>query len=310
MPIIPLTRSISHRIIFKEIVLHHAFLFGILNSMKITLLCLTCLFLSSAVKAEVLFKDVGIIGLMSHDIFAWDRVNEVNTENGRLDLSTIFDYDNGTRWEKGGNPKNAENSPVYTITKMLVSFYKKELKQQSPVIARQKTVSLFHSMIKDSFSRITGLEFPVQGLDRSVTNTEQAALRAMHDILPGRAKLYGRLLMKDFEVTNFLFAKLILNEKELNQVLPYFNGDYADEYKHIKIPFTSKFVNLKEVDGKFIEKFSPYRQADMLEELARVGRGELLISEVSFIQHIQELVAKAICPRGNSWMPQDISCNP
>lgn len=246
---------------------------------------------------------------MSHDIFAWDRVKEVNTENGRLDLSTIFDFDNGNRWEKGGNPKNAENSPVYTITKMLVGFYKKELKQHSPFIARQKTVSLFHSMIKDSFNRITGLEFPLQGLDRSVTNTEQAALRAMHDILPGRAKLYDRPLMKDFNVTNFIFAKLFLNQKELDQVITYFNGDYDAEYKHIKIPFTSKFLNLKEVDGKFIEKFSPYRQADMLEELSKVGRGELLISEVSFIHHIQDLVAKAICPRGNQWMPQDIICH-
>lgn len=276
--------------------------------MKMTMLCLSFLFLSFTVRAEILMKDVGIIGLMSHDIFAWDKTTEQNTENGRLDLSTIFDFDNGKRWKKGGNPKNAENSPVYTITMMLVEHYKNNLKRLSPEHARQETVSLFHSMIKDSFERMTGLEFPTQGLSLSVNNIEQASLRAMHDILPGRVKVFDRPLMKDFEITNFLFAKFKLNEKELNQVIPYFDGDYAAEFKHIKIPFTDKFVNLKEVDGKFIEKFSPYKQADMLAELGKVGAGEMLLSEVSFIHHIHDLVAKAICPNNNQWMPQDIVC--
>jgi hypothetical protein len=161
-------------------------------------------------------RDIGIIGLMSHDLFAWDRVKEVNTENGRLDLSTIFDYEGGKRWEEGGNPKNAENAPVYTITLKLVSYYKSQLKLMNAIEARKRTVVYFHKMVKVSFERLSGLPWPTEGRDDLVTNTEQAALRAMHDILPGRAKLFDGL-RKSFDVTNFLNAKIKLSEKELNQ---------------------------------------------------------------------------------------------
>lgn len=259
--------------------------------------------------AAVLLKDIGIIGLSSHDLFTWDRVNEVNTENGRFDLSTIFDWEDGKRWKKGGNPKNAENAPVYTVTMILVDHYQAELKKGlSKEDARRSTVKLFHEMIKDSFTRLSGMPFPQEGMNQDVTNTEQAALRGMHDILPGKVKLIDRRFRKELVLTNFLTAKTRLNEKELNQEIPYFDGDYDYEYQNIKIPFSKKTINLKKVDGEFIEKFSPYKQADMLSELKLVGEGRLNISEVSFVQHLEELYAKGICPLDNKWMPQEITC--
>lgn len=271
-------------------------------------IALVLLFLTFNSQASVLLRDVGVIGLMSHDIFAWDRKNEVNTENGRLDLSTIFDWDNGKRWEKGGNPKNAENSPVYTITMILVNNYKKELKTSTPEAARKNTVILFHHMIKHSYERLSGQTFPVNGRLENVNNIEQAALRGFHDILPGRVKLFDRMFKQELVLTDAFSAKHILNEKELNQELKTFDGDYDYEYKNIKIPFTTIKVNLKEVDKTFIEKFSPYKQADMLNDLAKVGRGELLIQDVFFMTHIEDLVSKAICPQDNKWMPQGIFC--
>ncbi len=95
---------------------------------------LLSLLFTSNVHSKALLRDVG-------DIFAWDHKAEVNTENGRLDLSTIFDYEGGARWKKGGNPKNGENSPVYTITMKLADFYKAELKKSNPEIARQKLMT-------------------------------------------------------------------------------------------------------------------------------------------------------------------------
>ena len=118
---------------------------------KVICLYFVCLLFIPSVKADGLLKDIGIIGLASHDIFAWDRKKEINTENGRLDLSTIFDYENGDRWKKGGNPKNTENSPVWSITKRLVNFHKKQLKIVDKVEARKRTVKHFHEMIKLSF---------------------------------------------------------------------------------------------------------------------------------------------------------------
>lgn len=274
--------------------------------MKTSLLLLVLI--SFPLKAQVLLKDIGVIGLMSHDIFAWDHKTEVNTENGRLDLSTIFDWEDGKRWRKGGNPKNGENAPVYTVTMELVKFYAHERRSFGDVIARQNTVIHFHKMIKESFTRITGLPFPTKGRRENVTNLEQAALRGLHDILPGRVQLFRGPVFKDFALTNFLLAKLRLNEKEMNQVIPFFDGDYAPEYQHIRVPFKKDPIDLKKIDEAFIEKFSPYKQEDMLQALGKVGRGEKALSEVFFMRHVFDLVAKAICPEGNQWMPQKVSC--
>lgn len=277
---------------------------------KILFIIMVSNFMIASAASEVLLKDIGVIGLASHDLFTWDRENEVNTENGRLDLSTIFDYEDGRRWEKGGNPKNAENAPVWSITKRLVQFYKSELSINNETQARINTVKFFHQMIKESYVRLSGLEFPSFAVDENVTNTEQAVLRALHDILPGKAKIYRRFFpVREFKLTNFLFAKFYLNEKELNQKIAYFNGDYDQEYKEIKIPFTRRVINLKEVDGAFIEKFSEYNQARMLAELKRVGDGDIAISEVYFIHHVKELFQKGLCSKNNKWIQNNLICN-
>lgn len=259
--------------------------------------------------AQVQLRDIGVIGLASHDLFAWDKSKEENTENGRLDLSTIFDYDHGRRWKKGGNPKNTENAPVWSITRQLVNHYKNQLKNKNPKEARIATVDYFHEMIKDSFQRLSGLEFPSFTVNEPVNNTEQAVLRALHDILPGKAKLFRKSFpVKEFKLTDFIFSKFYLNEQELSQSIHYFDGDYDYEYKEIKIPFTNKIVNLKQVDGDFIEKFSPYKQEEMLAELKRVGNGEIHISEVYFIHHLKELFQKGLCSKNNQWIVNDLNC--
>jgi cell division protein FtsB len=130
----------------------------------------------------------------------------------------------------------------------------------------------------------------------------------MHDILPGRVNTFHRIGMKSFDLTNFLFAKFKLNNDELNQELKDFNGDYDEEYKHIKIPFSKVEINLKEVDRKFIEKFSPYKQEDMLKELARAGRGDIRANDIYFMHHLHDLVSKAICSKERPVMPQEVPC--
>lgn len=260
-------------------------------------------------QASVLLKDIGVMGLASHDMFTWDRVNEVNLENGRLDLSTIFDYESGKRWKKGGNPKNAENAPVYTVTMNLVKSYKAFIKEGlSESDARKATVKAFHHMVRESYSRMTGFHFPQSGLNESVTNTEQAAMRGLHDILPGRVKLFDRIGRRELNVTNVWFAKTRLNEKEMNQEIAFYNGDYDLEYQAIKIPFSRKVINLKKVDAEFIDKFSPYSQDEMLSELKLMGEGKISSHDVKFMQHLKELFAKGICPVDDNWMPE-VSCH-
>ena len=265
--------------------------------------------LSGSVSAQVLLKDIGGMGLASHDLFTWNKETKTNEENGRLDLSTIFDYEGGSRWEKGGNKKNAENAPVYTVTMYLISEFKKYGNRGASFeTARKLVVKKFHSMVKESFQRLTGLTFPNKGIKGPVTNTEQAVMRALHDILPGKVKAFNRKRFGQkrdiITITNIWNAKILLNKKEMNQEIGYFNGDYDPEYLKILVPF--KYINLKEIDAAYISEFSAYNQSEMLEELKRVGEGEIKIHEVSFIHHMSELFSKAICS-DNKWMPK-VTC--
>jgi hypothetical protein len=132
----------------------------------------------------------------------------------------------------------------------------------------------------------------------------------MHDILPGRVNIIrGRFFpIKSFSLTNFIYRKLNLNEKELNQEIAYFNGDYDEEYKNIKIPFTFIKINLKQVNAKFIEKFSDYKLNDMLLELKKVGDEEMDITEVSFLHHVKQLFQKGFCSTDNKWITNTIAC--
>ena len=260
-------------------------------------------------------RDIGVVGLLSHDLFAWDSETETNTENGRVDLSTIFDYANGTRVNEGGDDKNEENAPVFTITMNLVELYKDLMNAgKTAEEARKLTVVDFHAQVRESFVRLTDLPFPDRGLNANVTNIEQAVFRSMHDILPGRARYLGRglirtLFIRSFKVTNLFLAKTMLNEQELDQELKDFDGRYDTEYQKIKIPFAGITINLTEADRFFIEKFSPYIQVDMLAQLAKVGNGEIPMSSVDFMTHATTLARKAICGTGNKWMPQDVPCD-
>ncbi|WP_141735526.1 hypothetical protein [Oligoflexus tunisiensis] len=277
------------------------------HNWKLGVLLVGCLIGWKAEAAQL--RDIGVIGLMSHDIFSWDSKKAENTENGRLDLSTIFDYDEGKSWKTGGNPKNCENAPVCTITMRLVNFYQEQLKTLAADEARRSTVVLFQTWVKESYVRLSGLDLPTAAWDEAPNNIEQAALRAMHDILPGKVILYHRPSLTTLDLTNALFAKLQLNEDELNQEIAPFDGDYDAEYKAIKIPFSNMVLNLMEVDRKFIETYSPYKQADMLADLRRAGLGEIKMQDVFFMHHIADLMAKALCFKGNIWMPDDLPCS-
>lgn len=264
------------------------------------------LFLSFNVSASTVYlKDVGVMGFASHDLFEWDAKNERNLENGRLDLSSFFDHPEKS-WKKGGNPKNAQNAAVWSVTKHFVKKYKELLKSGlDEVSARREITAYYHQLVKESFERFTGLSFPEVGMNEDVTDLEQACMRGLHDILPGKIKLY-RPIFKEFDLTNALTAKTVLNEKEMNQVIPYYDGKYDEAYLHVKIPFSRKVIDLNKIDGDFIKKFSPWTQEEMLADLGRVGRGEIALGDVFFMHHIHELFAKGICPQG--LMPE-VACH-
>ncbi|MGI0118208.1 hypothetical protein [Zooshikella sp. RANM57] len=277
--------------------------------------------------------DVGVMGLASHDLFQWNGKTQQNVENGRLDLSTIFDYQDGERILQGGNPKNISNAPVYTITQTLVSFYngkKQSLllsghfsEEQAHSIARKETVKFFIGMIKESYPRFTGKEFPTTALNSLVTNEEQAVMRALHDVLPRTIEVVRGFDNQPFSVTDYKYAMTFLSSAELSQPIKMYDGKYDPAYLNVLVPGRDGLqkVNLKEKDQTFIETQTDYKLEQMLAELKRYGRQQNnqqfplnLIEATSFGYHLQALFAKGLCKYNtdgttNEWMLDSVVCN-
>ncbi|MAF90912.1 MAG: hypothetical protein CL674_06525 [Bdellovibrionaceae bacterium] len=259
--------------------------------------------LVGSAQSDLRVRDIGVIGLFSHDIFTWDHKEKINLENGVLDLSTIFEYDGGSRWQKGGNPKNEENAPVYTFTMELVEYYLWKSESLDPVQARKETVKYFIAQVIESYQRLTDEVYFFEANSESANNVEQASLRAMHDILPGWIKLFRDGEVEDYKVTGFWGRKKRLNQWEMQQSISAFNGDYDEEYKNINIII--KKINLKKIDRAFIEDFSPYKQEDMLEELKLFGERKIRFTDLSFGHHLTDLLNKSLDSRKSEWLPRN-----
>ncbi|MCC7460724.1 MAG: hypothetical protein IT286_05420 [Proteobacteria bacterium] len=282
---------------------------------------------SEAVK--VLVKDIGIMGLASHDLFAWDHRKQTNKENGRLDLSTLFGntldgvYADGSDWYKaqywkhGGNKKNRENAPVYTVTQQLMKEFELQIQQgKDPTTARLHVLKKFHGMVRDSFVRLAGLPFPQAGnTAAAVNNQEQAAMRILHDILP------GQILMQNgqwFDVTQFKTAQTFLCDEDMNCAIKTFDGDYDAEYKAIRIPLVKWLgihfkLNLQNIDRKFI--INAGLDPDLAaQQLLEIGEGKRSMSDTFFAPYLIELFAKAQSSLNtdetvNTWVEQVVATN-
>lgn len=293
-------------------------------------IAILCLSLSlQAKERKLLLMDIGVIGLASHDLFVWDKDTKQNLENGRIDLSTIFDYQNGANIDDGGNPKNATNAAVYTVTQNLVSYFKGKkmtyllsrrfTEEQAYSMARKETAAHFIALIKDSYQRYLGEDFPSQGQNAQVNKEEQAAMRALHDSLPGNVKIYVGLEEKAFSLTNFMTTRTIFSAREYMQEIPYFDGSYDPAFLAIVVPSQTgglQTVSLKAADKEFIQGETNYKLEEMLDELgaySKTNLEEALINSVSFAPHLRNLFSKGLCKINtdgstNPWVPSNIPC--
>ncbi|MCX4025900.1 hypothetical protein H0A36_22690 [Endozoicomonas sp. SM1973] len=275
--------------------------------------------------------DIGVMGLASHDLFQWNGRTKTNEENGRFDLSTIFDYGNGEKIRQGGNSKNSSNAAVFTVTQSLVSFYygqkasllmsRRFTEEQAHEIARKETVTFFIGMVKESYQRFSDKSLPEVASSGSVTDEEQAVMRALHDILPGKITVNRGVTSQTFEVTDYKTAMTFLSPTELNQEVKFFDGKYDVEYLNVSVPGPRGpiTINLQEADQQFVEGQTDFNFSIMLGELGRYGNQtqqytQNLVEYTSFGYHLENLFAKGLCkqnPDGteNKWVMPGIVCN-
>ena len=202
---------------------------------------------------RITLEDLGVLQLAAHDLFLVDREQEIDHENGKLDLSTLLDY-GIENIAFGGEPRNRENIMLFTVASELGEKYLDLLdKGKTPEDAQKEVIKKYHKMINKSYKKAFGESLP-ESVDGKATFTENLALRTIHDFLPGN-------IVVDKAVTPVLDTSLhgkMLKKSELKQSSSKLDGQFDSEFRNIRIvipPEVDVTIDLLERDSSFAQQF-------------------------------------------------------
>jgi len=241
-------------------------------------------------KLRVTLEDLGVLQLVAHDLFNVNRGNGVDSENGKLDLSTLFDHGD-ENIAIGGEFRNRENIMLFTVASEFGEIYLDLLDQKgiNAKKARTMTIELYHQKIQHVYEQTFGESFP-SPQEGVATMTENLALRTVHDLIPGKIKVDGKM-------TPVLDSSLIgkkLSDSELMQLSSQLNGKLDHELRHIDIVIDGVVVlvvDLLEADISFGEQFSTDFSFEFFLDELKDGHYD---SDEEVMDQIRNLIAKGL----------------
>jgi len=248
-------------------------------------------------KKFITVEDLGILQLAAHDLFNVDRANEIDFENGKLDLSTLFEdtVNHNKKFDVntiaiGGEPRNRENILLFTVASDLGSTYVELLEDGvKKRDAKQMVIDMYHERLADTYQNTFNEPFP-DPMSGEATLQENLALRTIHDFLPGKIKFNNHFV----STLDPILHGETLDETELQQKSSKLDGKFDEEFLHIEICFPPDFticieVNLLEADQTFGDQFGLAESFDdMLEEL----EDGIYDEDDRAMFHIRNLMAK------------------
>ncbi|TLX69643.1 MAG: hypothetical protein E6L05_05310 [Thaumarchaeota archaeon] len=183
---------------------------------------------------RVSLEVLGTLQLVSHDLYNVNRTSGVDSEDDKLNLSTLLDYGR-ENIANGGEPRNGENIAVHTIAVELGHDYLHFLKAgKTPQEARHLTVQIYIHKIKEAYERTFPGSFPKPdpNADQIFANDLDGdlALRTLHAFLPGTIKVNGVM-------TPILDSSLIgktLSKKDMMQLSRPMDGTFDPAFRNIQ----------------------------------------------------------------------------
>jgi len=247
-------------------------------------------------KLRVTLEDLGVLQLVAHDLFNVNRGDTVTPEsafdfeNGKLDLSTLFDHGD-ENIAIGGEFRNRENIMLFTVASEFGEIYLDFLDQKgiNEKKAQKMTIELYHQKVQQVYERTFGEPFP-SPQEGVATMTENLALRTVHDLIPGKIK-------KDGKMTPILDSSLIgkkLSDSELMQLSSQLNGKLDHELRHIDIIIDGVVVlvvDLLEADISFGDQFSTDFSFEFFLDELKDGHYD---SDEEVMDQIRNLIAKGL----------------
>jgi len=207
---------------------------------------------------RVSLQVLGTLQLVSHDLYNVNRITGVDSEDDKLNLSTLLDYGQ-ENIANGGEPRNGENIAVHTVAVELGHEYLHFLKEgKTPQEARHLTVQIYIHKVKEAYEKTFPGSFPKPdpNADQIFANDLDGdlALRTLHAFLPGTIKVNGVM-------TPILDPSLVgktLSKKDMMQLSRPMDGTFDPAFRHITIiipPNNIFTIDLLERDSSFAQQF-------------------------------------------------------
>jgi len=202
---------------------------------------------------RVPIKNIGILQLAIHDLYNVDRTQEVNLEDEKLNLSTIFDHGD-ENIANGGEFRNMENPITFTVAKNFGQAYLKLINQgKTPEEARSLIIEQYVDAVKNAYETTFYEQFPLpepfDALDKTLVG--DLALRSLHDLIPGKIKVNGVLI----SILDPSLVGQTLSEKDMKQLSSPLDGQYDAEFRDMINPMNGEHVDLLERDSSFATQF-------------------------------------------------------
>lgn len=221
---------------------------------------------------RVSLGDLGLLQLAAHDFFNVNRHTGEDFENGKLDLSTLFEntitkesFDEATI-AAGGEFRNRENIMLFTVASEFGRIYLDFLEDFDEDTAKEKTVVVFHQRLQETYERTFDEPFP-DPEEGEATMTENLALRTVHDFLPGHIKIDGKMTM----TLSPSIHGMTLSDSDLEQLSDKLDGKFDHQFRMIRIfipPDVDIVIDLLELDSNFADQFdTDHTFEELLSEL-------------------------------------------
>jgi len=217
---------------------------------------------------KITLRDIGVLQLADHDLYKVNRQTGTDSEDERLNLSTLFGYGQDNI-QTGGESRNSENMLVHTIAVKLANKYFDMIEEKglSEEEARQITVKLFIKEVKIAYENAFDQPFPAAASEDEEPGEEQngnVALRTLHAFLPAEVKV-DRETVSLFDPS--LVERKLLSGSELKQSSRVLDDSYDPALTEIPVG-GGQTIDLLERDRSFAQEFSTVDFDELLCELA------------------------------------------
>jgi hypothetical protein len=230
---------------------------------------------------RISLRDIGVLQLADHDLYNVDRTTSTDSEDERLNLSTLFNHgDDPETIINGGDPRNSNNVIVHNIASRLGEMYVNLIEDGN---TEEEAYEMVHTkymrMVERAFENLFPIDFPAPATgDETEESPEErqegnVALRTLHVILPGKISINGEERSIE-DISPFEH----LTSRELDQLGRRVDDSYDKVFLDLDLigsPVQS--INLLERDRTFAEEFTDLDFDEMLCELAdgRYNRGDI-----------------------------------